>query len=103
VEQTIEVSYPQLIFLAIYMLIFFFTDTSSKTVITKTKASSFPSVLRQKRSAVQTIEHSDRNNDATINETCPSCGKKEVKYYSLQLRSADEGSTNFYTCDCGHK
>jgi DNA-directed RNA polymerase I subunit RPA12 len=82
---------------------FFYIDTFSKTGTTKTKASSFPSVLRQKRSAVQTIEHSDRNNDATINETCPSCGRKEVKYYSLQLRSADEGSTNFYTCDCGYK
>ncbi len=27
-----------------------------------------------------------------------------MKYYTLQLRSVDEGSTVFYTCEqCGHK
>ena len=79
------------------------SDTSSKTVLTKTKPSSFPSLLRQKRSAVQTVELSDRDNEATAMETCPECGRTEVKYQSLQLRGADEGSTNFYTCQCGHK
>ncbi|OBT43458.1 hypothetical protein VE00_06180 [Pseudogymnoascus sp. WSF 3629] len=78
-------------------------DTSSQTVLTKTKASSFPSVLRQKRSAVQTVEMSDRDNEATAMVDCPECGRKEVKYQSLQLRGADEGSTNFYTCECGYK
>lgn len=79
------------------------SDTSSKTVVTRTKPSSFPSLLRQKRSAVQTVEMSDRDNEATAMETCPECGRTEVKYQSLQLRGADEGSTNFYTCQCGHK
>ena len=26
-----------------------------------------------------------------------------MRYYTLQLRSADEGSTVFYSCECGHK
>lgn len=79
------------------------TDTSSKTVITRSKPSAFPSLLRQKRSAVQTVEASDRQAEAIIQEKCPMCGRDEMRYYTLQLRSADEGSTVFYTCDCGHK
>lgn len=42
-------------------------------------------------------------NEAVIQVTCPECGRKEVRYSAVQLRSADEGSTIFYTCDCGHK
>ena len=78
-------------------------DTTSKTITTKTKASSFPSLLRQKRSAIQTVERSDMKNEAVIQVTCPECGRKEVRYSAVQLRSADEGSTIFYSCDCGHK
>ncbi|CZR63254.1 related to DNA-directed RNA polymerase I A12.2 subunit [Phialocephala subalpina] len=78
-------------------------DTASKIITTSTKAASFPSLLRQKRSAVQTVERSDMQNEATIAETCPMCGREEVRYSAVQLRSADEGSTIFYTCDCGHK
>ena len=79
------------------------TDTASKTITTTTKASSFPSLLRQKRSAVQTVERSDMQNETVIQQTCPECGRMEVRYSAVQLRSADEGSTIFYTCDCGHK
>jgi len=78
-------------------------DTASKTITTSTKAASFPSLLRQKRSAVQTVERSDRENGAEITMTCPQCGRQKVKYIAVQLRSADEGSTIFYTCDCGFK
>jgi lysyl-tRNA synthetase class I len=42
-------------------------------------------------------------NEAVIQVTCPECGRKEVRYTAVQLRSADEGSTIFYSCDCGHK
>ncbi|KAN0096309.1 Transcription factor S-II (TFIIS) domain containing protein [Hyaloscypha variabilis] len=78
-------------------------DTASKAITTSTKASSFPSLLRQKRSAIQTIERSDMKNEAVISVPCPECGRKEVRWSAVQLRSADEGSTIFYTCDCGHK
>ncbi|TVY32937.1 DNA-directed RNA polymerase I subunit [Lachnellula subtilissima] len=78
-------------------------DTASKTITTTTKAASFPSLLRQKRSAVQTVERSDMENSVKIAMTCEMCGRKEVKYTSAQLRGADEGSTIFYQCDCGHR
>ena len=78
-------------------------DTSSKTVTTKSKPLDFPSKLRQMRSSIQTVGNSDRQNEATIQMTCPECGRPEVRYYTLQLRSADEGSTVFYTCECGYK
>lgn len=52
---------------------------------------------------MQTLTEEDMQTEATIRQTCERCGRDEVKYYTLQLRSADEGSTVFYTCECGHK
>ncbi|KAJ9644468.1 DNA-directed RNA polymerase I core subunit rpa12 [Coniosporium apollinis] len=78
-------------------------DTSSKVVVTRSKPSAFPSSLRAKRSEVQTLGEEDMQTEATIRQPCEKCGREEVKYYTLQLRSADEGSTVFYTCECGHK
>ncbi|KAA8570763.1 hypothetical protein MFRU_011g01810 [Monilinia fructicola] len=78
-------------------------DTASKTIITRTKEASFPSVLRQKRSVVQTVEKADYDSQAMSKTPCPECGAKEVRFTAVQLRSADEGSTIFYNCTCGHK
>tara|TARA_B110001452_G_C15229068_1_gene425843 strand:- start:142 stop:498 length:357 start_codon:yes stop_codon:yes gene_type:complete len=40
---------------------------------------------------------------ATAKEKCPSCGNPEMEYFTMQLRSADEGQTVFYECaKCGH-
>jgi len=79
-------------------------DTSAKVVVTRSKPSDLPSALRAKRSEVQTITSEDVQQDATIRQTCEKCGQEEVRYYTQQLRSADEGSTVFYTCpSCGHK
>ena len=79
------------------------TDTSSKTIRTKSKPTAFPSALRSKRSTVQTLTAEDVQTEATIRQTCPGCGREEMRYYTLQLRSADEGSTVFYSCECGYK
>ncbi|KAL8699894.1 MAG: hypothetical protein Q9224_001214 [Gallowayella concinna] len=79
-------------------------DTSSTTITTKSKPSAFPSALRAKRSAVQTLTEEDTKTTATIQEACPQCGMQEVRFYTQQLRSADEGTTVFYSCDqCGNK
>eukprot|EP01051_Picozoa_sp_SAG22_P018196 SAG22_NODE_2993_length_2043_cov_5.008230_3_plen_169_part_00 len=40
----------------------------------------------------------------TIEEECPSCAHNMAYYRTMQLRSADEGQTIFYTCtECGWK
>jgi len=46
------------------------------------------------------------NQHATIDEPCPKCGHPEQWFYTMQIRSVDEGSTVFYECknpDCKHK
>jgi DNA-directed RNA polymerase I subunit RPA12 len=78
-------------------------DTSAKVVVTQTKSSAFPSSLRAKRSDVQQVEAGAASTRATIQITCEKCGREEVRYYEQQLRSADEGATIFYICDCGNK
>lgn len=40
---------------------------------------------------------------AKIKHQCPSCGADEMMYNTAQLRSADEGQTVFYSCECGYK
>ena len=33
-----------------------------------------------------------------VERRCPKCGHEEMSYAALQLRSADEGQTVFFTC-----
>ncbi|KAJ5929242.1 hypothetical protein N7454_007090 [Penicillium verhagenii] len=78
-------------------------DTVPQTIVSESKPSAFPSALRAKRSAVQTLSAEDRKTEAVIQKNCPKCGRKEMFFTTVQLRSADEGSTVFYRCACGHK
>lgn len=38
------------------------------------------------------------NEGSIIERRCPQCGNEKMSYATLQLRSADEGQTVFYTC-----
>lgn len=50
----------------------------------------------------QLVDDSKGIERATVNETCPECGYHQLEFYTLQLRSADEGQTVFYECtECG--
>lgn len=41
---------------------------------------------------------------STIRQDCEKCNNKYFYYFTMQTRSADEGSTVFYECTkCGHK
>ncbi|CAO1633322.1 unnamed protein product [Sympodiomycopsis kandeliae] len=79
------------------------------TLVTKSNPSAFPSALRLKRQLVTTIsankkQDGARADEATIKEKCPKCGNEEMNFSTLQMRSADEGTTVFYTCPkCGYK
>ncbi|KAM5348225.1 hypothetical protein ACJ41O_008049 [Fusarium nematophilum] len=78
-------------------------DTGSKVTVTQTKPSDFPSFLRQKlQSSVQAVEKHNVQTASTVRERCPKCGREEVTYANVQLRSADEGSTIIYNCECGY-
>lgn len=44
------------------------------------------------------LKKSQQPTRATIEEPCVKCGTPEVGYYTVQLRSVDEGQTVFYEC-----
>ncbi|KAH8433229.1 DNA-directed RNA polymerase I subunit RPA12 [Aspergillus melleus] len=71
---------------------------------TETRTSeNFPSKLRNRlKSHTQTPQKAPSG--PTMDIECPKCPSKEVYYAQVQLRSADEGSTIFYTCvGCAHR
>ncbi|RLN53391.1 hypothetical protein BBJ29_004275 [Phytophthora kernoviae] len=77
-----------------------YQDLPSLTVVTQSEEKPLPKWL----DAEKVMSEVTGPARATVEETCPKCGNLEMDYYTLQLRSADEGQTVFYECKkCGHK
>ena len=55
----------------------------------------------KKKAAAGEVDHAD---GPIIERKCPKCGHDLMSYAAIQLRSADEGQTVFFTClKCKYK
>lgn len=76
-----------------------FNNVGVEEVTTKSAPSVKPAWIGDNTDAESTKEK-----HATIEEPCPKCGHPEMYFYTMQLRSVDEGQTVFYECiACAHK
>lgn len=81
-------------------------DTSQRVIVTTSKPTAFPSSLRTRlRSVVaEPTEEDAGSGEAVVNKACEKCNNEQCTWTAVQLRSADEGSTVFYTCTkCRHR
>lgn len=49
-------------------------------------------------SAKEADDSEDEADGPIVERSCPQCQNDKMSYATLQLRSADEGQTVFYTC-----
>lgn len=49
-------------------------------------------------SAKQDEDDEEEADGPIVDRRCPQCDNDKMSYATLQLRSADEGQTVFYTC-----
>jgi len=61
-------------------------------------------VFFNKRETSKKKKETEEEEGPTIDRKCPKCGHGKMSYAALQLRSADEGQTVFFTClKCKYK
>lgn len=59
---------------------------------------------RKKRAGAHAQDSDDEADGPTVERRCPKCAHEKMSYAALQLRSADEGQTVFFTClKCKYK
>lgn len=55
------------------------------------------------RDSAKVLDFNPTMRRATVQEPCPNCNYEELRFYTMQMRSVDEGQTVFYECEkCGH-
>lgn len=75
-----------------------------KEVVTTSKKMTPQRWLESAEEKKKRLKQKDEADQATVSETCPKCNHERASFYTMQLRSADEGQTVFYTClKCAHK
>ena len=78
-----------------------YADLPKNHVVTKSEVRSIPDWLST--AEVKKTKKDGSKNRMTVDEPCPKCAHSWVEFYTVQLRSVDEGSTVFYECpSCGH-
>lgn len=82
-----------------------FAELSIAEVTTRSAPTPKPSWVTDNEEGKTAAEDTvDKDKHARIEEPCPKCGHPELYFYTMQLRSVDEGSTVFYECvSCNHK
>lgn len=85
-----------------------FNDLHAAEIITQSAPKSRPAWLGdegdEENTANESGDKSKSKKHAIIEEPCPKCNNPELYFYTMQLRSVDEGSTVFYECPkCTHK
>ena len=74
---------------------------SKNYVVTKSETRSIPDWLST--ADIKKTKKDTGKDRMTVDEPCPKCSHSWVEFYTVQLRSVDEGSTVFYECpSCGH-
>ncbi|BGP18473.1 hypothetical protein JCM10213_001212 [Rhodosporidiobolus nylandii] len=78
------------------------TAYEGKVITTKSNPAAFPSSLRQAKTSLVKNSGDVEKKAMMIDETCEKCGHGQMSVKTMQLRSADEGATVFYSCPkCG--
>ena len=79
-----------------------YVELGVEEVVTRSAPTPKPTWIEDDDEKIDDPSNIERN--AIISEICPKCGNPEMYFYTMQLRSADEGSTVFYECPaCNHK